>query len=499
MRADRLAILAVAALTAAAALLRFATLDVQSFWSDEAVTAALVSHGFTDVVSMLPDTERTPPLYYVLAWTWTQVFGAGEVGLRSLSALAGTATVPVAYLAGRELVSRPVGIAAAAIVTTHPLLVWYSQEARAYPVLVLLIALALLFFVRTVRSGSGQAAALWSVASVLALATHYVAIFVVASMAGWLLVRRRSAVATLAVGAVVIGGAALLPLALAQAHNTQWFDEAELRSRLTYAVKQVLVGSDAPYDRLAAVAVAGAYLIAAARVIRSGDREARSGAMVVGGVAGVAFAVPLALASVTNDYFVGKNTLAVVVPFALAAAVGLGLGNRTALLALTGVCLVNVALAVAVTVETGYHRGDWRGAAEAAARGSDRRLVVVAPDWGGWFGRIPFRVYLPEARSVDRDLVDPLPQFQRLLGWETAPAYEAVVTTEILQVTVGVPGSYPGLLRLPPGFRMTGQVMSRKYAVVRYRSRQPVEVVLARLVRRGPDQPDAAVLLLDRR
>ena len=38
-----------------------------------------------------------PPLYYLLAWVWAEVSGLGAVGLRSLSALAGVATVPVAY------------------------------------------------------------------------------------------------------------------------------------------------------------------------------------------------------------------------------------------------------------------------------------------------------------------------------------------------------------------------------------------------------------------
>jgi len=40
----------------------------------------------------IPHSEATPYLYYVLAWPWTHVFGSGEVGIRSLSALAGTVT-----------------------------------------------------------------------------------------------------------------------------------------------------------------------------------------------------------------------------------------------------------------------------------------------------------------------------------------------------------------------------------------------------------------------
>ena len=59
-------------------------------------------------------SESAPPLYYALAWLWTQLTGTGEFGLRSLSALAGVATVPVAYLLGAELRDRRAGIVAAA-------------------------------------------------------------------------------------------------------------------------------------------------------------------------------------------------------------------------------------------------------------------------------------------------------------------------------------------------------------------------------------------------
>ena len=93
-------------------------------------------------------SESAPPLYYALAWVWTQLTGTGEVGLRSLSALAGVATVPVAYLLGAELRGRRAGIVAAALVAVNPMLLWYSQEARGYALLALLTAAAALYFVR---------------------------------------------------------------------------------------------------------------------------------------------------------------------------------------------------------------------------------------------------------------------------------------------------------------------------------------------------------------
>ena len=105
-----------AGLVALGAGLRFSTLDLQSFWDDEAVTVGRVlAPSLFTTLGHVPSSEASPPLYYVIAWGWTRVFTHSEVGIRSLSALLGTATIPVTWWAGRALVSRRVGLAASAI------------------------------------------------------------------------------------------------------------------------------------------------------------------------------------------------------------------------------------------------------------------------------------------------------------------------------------------------------------------------------------------------
>src|SRR5947209_12259576 len=120
------------------ALLRFWALGQQNFWSDEVATHTVVAGSLGHVFSTLPKTEGSPPLYYVAAWTWSRLFGTGEVGLRSLSALCGTLTIPVVWALGRRLVSERVGLIAALLTAVSPLLFWYSQEARAYSLFALL-------------------------------------------------------------------------------------------------------------------------------------------------------------------------------------------------------------------------------------------------------------------------------------------------------------------------------------------------------------------------
>ena len=161
-------------------------------------------------------SESNPPLYYVLAWGWAKAFGTGEVGLRSLSALFGAATVPVGYLIGRQLASRRAGLILAGLIAVNPMLIWYSQEARSYALLVFFGAVSLFFFVRALDTRGGRDLAFWALASALALCSHYFAVFAVAIEAALAaggaagsLARsscRRSA-------AVAAAGLALLPLA----------------------------------------------------------------------------------------------------------------------------------------------------------------------------------------------------------------------------------------------------------------------------------------------
>jgi uncharacterized membrane protein len=157
----------------AGAALRFATLDVQSLWYDEAVTAHLLSMPLTDMLSAIPDSESSPPLYYLLAWLWAHFVGVGEVSLRMLPALFGTATIPVVWALGRRMGGERAGLFAAALVAVNPMLVWFSQEARVYSLLALLAAGLSLLWLRALDAPRPGRLLAWGAVAALALATHY--------------------------------------------------------------------------------------------------------------------------------------------------------------------------------------------------------------------------------------------------------------------------------------------------------------------------------------
>ena len=214
-------------MTLLAAGLRFSTLGLQGFWYDEAFTPVHVLHAsLWATLKAMVHSENTPPLWYVLAWADSRVLGTGAIALRLPSALAGVATVPVAWAIGCELAGRRAALITAALVAVNPLFVWYSQEARVYALFVLTASLALLCFLRAERDPTPGRMAAFALSGVLALASHYFAIFLLAPMAIWLLwgrATRRTALP--AVGALTLAGLALLPLIAA----LYWMDHLEQR------------------------------------------------------------------------------------------------------------------------------------------------------------------------------------------------------------------------------------------------------------------------------
>jgi hypothetical protein len=412
-----------AALLALAAALRFATLDLQSLWYDEAFTPVHVLHsGLGATLRTVVHTENTPPLYYILLWAWSRVFGSGAVELRSLSAIAGLGTVAVAWAIGIELGSRRIATTLAAIVAVNPLFVWYSQEARAYILLALFGALSYLFFERARRRPEAWPLALWALFSVLALLTHYFAVFLLAPEAALLLWRAwlrrgvpvasgtrgspgsREPVATgartsprravlLATGAVAVAGAALVPLIVSQGgHGTQWIGRWKLSSRLIAIPQYYVLGpSGSPLGH--GLLLGGCLLIGAALLLWPRlARAEQDTVLVAAGVGVVAIAVPLLLALGGVDYLAPRNLIAAFVPLTAALATLLGArrsGNAGVGLAVA-ICIAGLAVVIDVDRSPRLQRGDWHGLARVLPAGDTARAIVT-PE----LGSAPLEYYLP--------------------------------------------------------------------------------------------------------
>jgi mannosyltransferase len=394
---------ALGAIVVIGAALRFSTLGLQSYRYDEAVTVGRVLQpNLFHTLSTVPSSESTPPLYYLLAWFWSRLFGSGEVGLRSLSALAGTASIPAVYLGAIALpLPRRAGLIAAMMVAVSPVLIWFSQDARAYALVFFLSALSFLFFARARRSGSRRDLLCWALFSALAICTHYFAGFVVAPEAALLIIGsaepRRGAVA---IAAVVVVAALLLPLALRQANNAHagWIAKQPLSGRLERAGAK-LVGDDngdehgvrqpgpIPLGVPVAIAIAGLALL-----LWRGDQAERRGAGLAAAVGLSALALPIVVGALGADYFDGRNLIPVFVPLIVLGAAGFGVRRGAgAGLALAGAfCLCSLIFAIEIDRLPRLQRENLRNAASQVGALHPGLAVVTIK----FSGNEPLRYYL---------------------------------------------------------------------------------------------------------
>jgi mannosyltransferase len=385
------------------AVLRFATLGVQDLWLDEDVTVNVISQGPFDLLKTVELTESNPALYYVLAGGWERLFGSGDVAVRSLSALLGTAAIPAIYGAANAIGSRRAGLIAAALAATSPLLIWYSQEARNYALLIFLAALSFFLFVRALDERGQRWLWGWGLASALALNTHYFAFLAIVPEVVWLLVSRRGRRldTALAMGVLVVVGIALLPLAATQRGRGSWIADYSLSGRLQQIPEHFLVGLQVPWPILPALAIALVAAVTAYAVARSEARVRRAlGICVSVAVAGLA--IVLLAGAVGDDYIVTRNLLALWIPFAVALAIALAsaASGRLGVAAAVVLCAAGLGLAIWNVTTTATHKPRYSELAEQLGPAPQNRLIVSQSSFSS-----PLTRYLDGTRyATDTDL-----------------------------------------------------------------------------------------------
>ncbi|MHC5723762.1 MAG: glycosyltransferase family 39 protein [Nostoc sp.] len=154
-------------------LFRFFNLDGKVFWHDETYTSLRIS-GYTinqakqqlfnnrvigeesfaqfqgvnpekslndTIMTLAKEDSQHPPLYYVIARFWMQIFGNSVTAIRSLSACISLLVFPCVYWLCRELFNVPLSVSgvampaagvAIALMAISPIHLVYAQEAQEY-------------------------------------------------------------------------------------------------------------------------------------------------------------------------------------------------------------------------------------------------------------------------------------------------------------------------------------------------------------------------------
>jgi 4-amino-4-deoxy-L-arabinose transferase-like glycosyltransferase len=138
--------------------LRFNNLGSKSFWTDELITTyaaiGLLEHG----TPLMPSGEaytRALLNTYLIALSF-KTFGISEFSARIVSVVFGTLIIPIAYLFGKELENKRVGIIAALLITFSAFEILWAREARMYAQFQFFYLLTAYLFYISIKKGSSK-------------------------------------------------------------------------------------------------------------------------------------------------------------------------------------------------------------------------------------------------------------------------------------------------------------------------------------------------------
>jgi 4-amino-4-deoxy-L-arabinose transferase-like glycosyltransferase len=466
-------------LTLAGGVLRFLTLG-QGLWFDEVGQVREVAGSFGHLWHSVAREEMTPPLYSVCLWLWRHVFGLDVFALRSFSALFGTLTIPVGFLAADRLVGRRAALIVAALTATGPIAVYYSQEVRAYALLIFLCAAGLLAFANVVGCGGRRWLAGWALASGLAMATHYYAALVVAPQAIMLLARSRRErglrallVVTLAVLGLEAVGLALL-LRFQVAHVDRYLmgvigstlrhqDDVIGVGSVSTVPQEFFLGPGGPFKALSTAALIAISALGVTLAVRRREEPRGLSLVLVMLLPATAW---IAAAEAFHQQLHGRHLLAVWMPLTVVVAAGFAELARRRLRIVVVVTAVGLSLAIAVltaAVPRFAGREDVATPAAQIGAATTERLVAIDERWD----LLALRFYRPDASVAVRS-----PVRVRELDVLAMPARDFPADTDADRPP------RPVLPGLPRRLRLRSVILGPTFVIERYESPTPVTLAL---------------------
>lgn len=163
------------------AFLRIYNFWTPDLWIDEYVTWWGVAPGdWADVGRRVTSYFGTPPLYYFIVKLSTDLLGVGALSLRLPSILFGIGVLGLLYPLGMRIFhDRHAALLALAIFAVNEQLIWYSQKARAYALILFCTMLSFLFYVSLLQAEKLSYRIGYVLATVVVCYTHYLFGFVV--------------------------------------------------------------------------------------------------------------------------------------------------------------------------------------------------------------------------------------------------------------------------------------------------------------------------------
>lgn len=168
-------VIALAAITLLGFLLRLHNLDWQCLKVDELVTRWAAMQTTESIITWSLSVDYNPPLYYLLAHWSSLIFGeVTRFSLRFPALICGTLAITAAYFIGKEIKGNTLGLLLASLISFMFPFYYYSQDARAYPLVILCFICLSYFWIKLYKGSlTLESIAGFSIFAALCLWSHY--------------------------------------------------------------------------------------------------------------------------------------------------------------------------------------------------------------------------------------------------------------------------------------------------------------------------------------
>lgn len=116
----------------------------ESIWFDEAYSAVMTEHSFSQIIS-LAAIDKHPPLYFLLLRVVSTVLGTSDWALRTLSVVGAVALVSLGAGPVRRIFGDKTAYTYAAVTIFTPGILIYAHEARMYTLAIFTVTASALF------------------------------------------------------------------------------------------------------------------------------------------------------------------------------------------------------------------------------------------------------------------------------------------------------------------------------------------------------------------
>lgn len=157
-------------------ILRVYRLEIESIVYDEAFTISVANENIFKLIERVA-ADDNPPLHYIMLHFWIKMFGYGEYSVRFISVISGVLSVYVLYRVGRLIFNEEIGIISAFILSISLFNIRYSQEARFYSLLTLVVLISNYYFIKILNERNWKHVAGYIISTIAICYTHVFGLF----------------------------------------------------------------------------------------------------------------------------------------------------------------------------------------------------------------------------------------------------------------------------------------------------------------------------------